>query len=288
MFNNKPAKNFDVLINSVNSVLTAPEVRDSDLPVDYYQWMTEHCFLPNVRNGQMIVPKKYRADPNAIPLVVLENEDVNVTGEVLGFTAKQTETAYLDLRSFGLSKNETNDAISYLSRVLTDSRVTHVPIDFKLDNLNNVMMQIDAEKFISAPDWVGKDNVIIINGRPMIFASTARKRTQPNYIDGLDMIHELVHVSQTLEQPLRLRRYVSVFGRDYLSEYQEREIEAYHVEYSISQLLVRACVVDERDLDPKIYNLEAIRREENSYTRPFRLTESLKQALVGISSIYDY
>ena len=281
------AKTFDFLLNSVCSVLETPELKNTDFPVGYYKWMAERCFLPNIRHGQLVVPKAYRGDPDAIPLGILNTEDVFVAGEILDFTARQTEIAHKDLKAFGLGEDTIRSKLDDMSAILTDPKTTYVPISYEKDNMQSTFLEICAEQFVTHDDLLDQDRMLIVSGRPMIFTAAEKTSRKPNYEFGFTMIHELVHVHQDLDQPLRLRRRSNWRSPAYLKESLEREVEAYHVEYSIGRILVEAGLI-KTDLIKKVSSMEETRLRENAYTRPFRLTNAVYGALVGISPIYDY
>lgn len=219
----------------------------------------DNYFLPNVKNGEVIVPDDYNVDSEKTALLPIIDGDLYLNMDEDQFrmliptnqqcrnmevTSQNTEMySEYEMREFSRYHNE---AIRQLSSGIVDSRINGAVTCARIQ----------------------EDNLVFT--RPVTMVKHGSRYTSGvDKIMALDsLMHESEHVRQTLE-----------FKRDEITKPNivvERELEAYHISYLVGQKACRLLGFDESicDYSPS-FTIEELNNEFSDWCKENQLKQSV-------------
>lgn len=279
---------FEYNQEAASELLAAPEVQASDLPIPRYGEILDNLYLPNIKHGEVVIPRRYRNQEAAIPFIALGREAVRLAGPILSFSGRQADEVYKSFRACDMDQAMSREKLADLSGILSDPDQSELVIDYdqyELDEYRRVARNalIIGNEGFGALSNDQKIEFITFSGRPAIVYGLNMPKLPS---DGLTLLHEVVHVDQHLREPIKMYPRSAFNPKTISRNSLENELEAFHIEHEIGRLLIEGGYLPDV-IDPNLENLEAIRRQQNAFTRPYRLTEPILSCLQSISPAYS-
>jgi len=182
----------------------------------------DQLYIPNIHNGELIIPRRYR-NKNKIPVIAIDpGEEVHMSESVLIQTPAQKSqvNGYFQIaweRDNPLSKELVEEILpSKNPRIVSDeTRRIHLNENL-LGRVAVPQMYIDLSDAESLP--AGNQKFVLF-GRPVMAICTENRGYS---MDSL-FLHELIHVNQ-----FRSKGITSYVKNEYYKDSINQELEAYH------------------------------------------------------------
>lgn len=261
---------------------TPPEVIKS------HQGILASLVIPNLRHGTFEIPRD--APESYIPILALPSNGSVVVPPEVGFSLhpQQIESGLSHLRTYGMKAANNgllNDMVQYLARYDGFSGSTVSILEY------SALSHVDMGAF-HFPELRDSDQRRVMYGRPLVILGTeecAPRHYIPPYVLG----HELEHVAQNLNNPLR--RYST------MGNFEDARLRDELLAYAVEESIITATVThrntlelpsdEEADAELLLFvgSINAVRRHINQNRKdPFFPSHRLRNALsrLGLSLSY--
>jgi hypothetical protein len=188
---------------------------------DYLAMIIEDMYVPNIRDGEVVIPKS-RLHSHRTPILTIRPDEEFILGSTCAVQNEFQKECLLEEAEVwaGNSDKYGDELQEEVDAALADSFRHKVTGTMKFHGrVTSVeaMLGLPESQFPNMGPNQFKDFI----GRPIVFMTIARTmRWQPHVV----LAHEAEHVDQRNQQP-----WFSAFPPDIVDDSLRRELEAYHV-----------------------------------------------------------
>lgn len=254
-------KFIDTRLDALHGALNNPalEIALGDDRTHRLRELADMLVVPNLEDGVLTIPEEYKEASmlgTMIPFFALNTDEVisYYDPNLVTMHREQVSQAARSLAGFGLDKKSILDTLNDANKYIFEKGFVY-PL-----NIPDHMAAMTHHR--RSIQRIGRFRKVGISGRPLVLLDAQKlSRIEP---DGSAEIHELVHVDQTLREPVT---------RKYDERISGQELEAYHTQHlaNIALNLTRY-----KTIEP-IYDLvEAHRTRGND---PFKITRAMMKAI---------
>lgn len=238
-----------------------------------------NLYVPNIRsNGSVEIPHSYKKNPEAIPYLMVGNKTLRLSGVMLDHTPEQRNNVKSFLVEQGYDQyTDTEKLLSYVSnRLISDGVIPIQRVESDRIVTKEQVLKIPDPRSRIETTSTDRPSSLWFYSRPVIYENVPEqisRKMHPNLYAATILIHELVHVTQALQNPVFIGTTEAFKDMEI-----GKELKAYRVHYDIQKVLINAGLIKEAGKNETI--IEESRAEENkNCTDPYRLTPKLHKIL---------
>ena len=266
----------DKLLESAYDMVTDPVLADVLPSVRDYQTAIENSFVVNVRHGKALVPRTYRNNDEALPILVHHRgEKIIIDGSM--FTPSAQQQAQIDSKIASLCVGQRLQKQKMARSINTSLARYHEIIDAGRTNIVAVAAGNTAEVQFQPSRHITPVLLSAFGRQLVVLYSTALSYKGDVTPDqGLYKMHEITHILQGRQQPIVDRRRLPLYKNLW-----QREFEAYHYHARAAQMLYAESSNTKYRNNPAMLHdfaikVERLRAHENACRRnPFEATHYL-------------